>query len=220
MKTHRKKDLLIPTNCVVNYQARKSDFRRNRLRAVFAFLAYQFSSRANGGNMVQGAGTDTEYSRDIPIRVSHLETSVNQLHVDNQRTQTTLAGIVAHQEAQSKVLSDIAGKLDATRTARPNLVAYAMIALAAVGTTFTYSELRLAPVYREMDTNAKTHEVFNSLLNDRSTIIADSAARLKHVEGQADSLEERMLDVEANRFSKQDGQRLEELLRAEIQRKP
>ena len=60
-----------------------------------------------GANMVDRHGTD-----DIPIRVSHLEGSVDRLHSDNQRTQQTLAGVVAQLDTQGRILQDIAEKLD------------------------------------------------------------------------------------------------------------
>ena len=164
--------------------------------------------------MVHGAGTDKEYAQDIPIRVSHLETSVNQLHVDNQRTQNTLSGIVAQQEAQGRLLADIADKLDKTRTSRPELGSMATAATVIL----IIGAMAFAPVYREMDKSADLHEIFAGTLEDRSSIIAESVARIRYIERQTDSLETRMLGVESNRFSKQDGQRLEEQLRAEIAR--
>jgi len=167
-----------------------------------------------GDFMVMGAGTDREYSQDIPIRVSHLESSVGQLHIDNQRAQTTLAGIVAQQEAQGRVLSDIADKLDKARTSKPELGALATVA----SVVLLIGVMAFAPVYREMDANTQAHDVFAGLLTDRAMVIADSAARLKYLEDASHSLEKRMIGVEANRFNRQDAQALESELRAEINR--
>lgn len=164
--------------------------------------------------MVMGAGTDADYTRDIPIRVSHLETSVNQLHIDNQRTQSTLAGIVAQQESQGRLLADIANKLDQTRTQKPNLPAV----IAAVGVMITISVLAFAPVYRELSEFRFITAEISAELNERGKIIANSVARLDHIEDRQRANEQRLLGVEANRFTKQDGQLLDEILRAEIWR--
>ena len=164
--------------------------------------------------MVHASGTDN----DIPIRVSHLESSVSQLHNDNQRTQAALAGISAQQEAQGKLLSDIANKLDQTRTARPNIGMFVTIGISAVSLIMLIGVLSFSPVYREMDNSSVIHKDMADKLMHRTGIIAEALARIEHVERQTDHLEERMLSVEANRFSKQDGQRLEEILREEIEK--
>ena len=164
--------------------------------------------------MVHAAGTDN----DIPIRVSHLESSVSQLHMDNQRTQAALAGISAQQEAQGKLLSDIANKLDQTRTARPNIGMFVTIGISAVSLIMLIGVLSFSPVYREMDNSNVIHKDMADVLMHRTGIISEALARMEHVEKHANSLESRMLGVESNRFSKQDGQRLEDSLREAIEK--
>jgi len=154
------------------------------------------------------SGSDT----DIPVRVSHLETSVHQLHVDNQKTQTALAAISQEIGAQGKALSEIASKLEETRTRKPNLSA----AVAAVGVIVTISILAFSPVYRELNEMLHFKEALMPEMAERAKVIVSSAARLDHVEDRQRGVEGRLLLVEANRFTKQDAQNMEAELRRDI----
>lgn len=163
--------------------------------------------------MVAGAGSDRDYAQDIPVRVSHLETSVNQLHIDNQRTQTTLAGISAEQSAQSRLLGDIATKLDQTRTQKPNLT----VLVSGIGVLITMSVLAFSPVYREMNAFEAKTTLLATEAAERSKQIATTAARLDFVAERQLVNEQRLLATEANRFTKQDAQRLEDNIQNQVQ---
>jgi len=153
--------------------------------------------------MVDRHGTD-----DIPIRVSHLESSVERLHADNQRTQHTLAGVVAQLDSQGRILSDIAEKLDGQRTRRPDMPMILTVAIMAVGLIGTIGGFALAPVYREMSASAKFHEAVTQTLIDRSAVIGNAQARISQLEESSRHTNDRLLNVESNRFSKQDGDQL------------
>jgi hypothetical protein len=166
--------------------------------------------------MVMSAGTDSQYDKDIPVRVSHLESSVAQLHTDNQRAQTMLAGIVAQQDAHSRLLADISAKLDQTRTQKPNLLGLAVAVLTLVGLMFSYGELKLAPIYRDLTEATVRVQHIDDELDERGKLISSMTGKLEHVEDRQRTNENRLLLVEANRFTKQDGQTLEQSLRTEI----
>ena len=166
--------------------------------------------------MVSGAGTDEGYSQDIPVRVSHLETSVSQLHIDSQRTQNTLAGIVARQDDQSRILTDISSKLDDTRTQKPNLGVGIAVLVGILGLVATIGTLSFSPVYRDLNNFGAFEIATTDELADRAKIIISSAARLDHVEDRQRATEQRLLIVESNRFTLQDAQVLEAELRREL----
>lgn len=99
--------------------------------------------------MVEQHGTS--YDADIPVRVSHLEGSVDRLHADNQATQRTLAGVVSQLESVRNMLTDVAGKLDRARTQRPNMVPIIAVAISAVALLVVIGSLALAPLGERVD---------------------------------------------------------------------
>jgi len=153
--------------------------------------------------MVDRHGTD-----DIPIRVSHLENSVERLHADNQRTQQTLAGVVAQLDSVGRSVTDIATKLDTARTRKPDMPMILTVAIMSIGLLGTVGGFALSPVYREMSASAKFHEAVTQTLIDRSGVIGNAQARIEQLEESSKQTNDRLLKVESNRFSKQDGDQL------------
>ena len=162
--------------------------------------------------MVVAHGSDDSFARDIPIRVSHLESSVQELHQDNQRSQRTLAGVVAQLEAQGRLLTDISNKLDAARTKKPELSTVASF----LAVLITISVLAFAPVYREMTTAAGERKDFAERLLDRAYELGQTSARLDQDEDAIRQINNRLLKAESDRFTKQDAQWLEDKLRQEM----
>lgn len=164
-------------------------------------------------------------SDDLPSRVKGLErefteirSDFHQLRIESQETRTDLAGIKADLHTFSGTLHEVAQNLDDQRTAKPNLLGGAVLLVAIISATFTYSELRFAPVYREMNAATEERKAFSKELMERAYVIGQSSARLDHVEETNKQTDARLLIVESNRYTKQDAQRTEDSLCEEMGR--
>ena len=87
------------------------------------------------------------FHEGLPIRVEQLETSVASLHQDSIRTQSALAALAGQVDGLSDTLRDIADKLDAQRTRRPEMGALATWAIVIL----TIGALAFAPLMRQQE---------------------------------------------------------------------
>lgn len=87
------------------------------------------------------------FHEGLPTRVEQLETSVASLHQDSIRTQSALAALAGQVDGLSDTLRDIADKLDAQRTRRPEMGALATWAIVIL----TIGALAFAPLMRQQE---------------------------------------------------------------------
>lgn len=158
-----------------------------------------------------------ELNHDFTIlgqRVGAVETSIQTLVANDAANQHTLGRVVAGLESLSSTVSDLAKKLDIARTRRPEIGAIAAVASVII----TIGVLAMAPVYSSIERQEVFDAYVNETLSERAALIARSTTRLDHVEGDIESVESRLLEVEKSRFTADDGRALEERLRDEIHR--
>ena len=117
-----------------------------------------------------------------------------------------VSSLAAIQRESNSRLSDIADKLDATRMKRPDLQG----SMAALSVIIVIASLALTPLY--INQNKLEHRVERAELiqDERSYIIGKYEAKLEILEEQVDELEKAGLQMLGNRFTKEDGKRLED----------
>jgi hypothetical protein len=66
------------------------------------------------------ADVGTMFYDGLPTRVGHLENEMSALHEDNIRTRTAISTLGSQVSTLNETMKDLAGKLDQTRTKRPD----------------------------------------------------------------------------------------------------
>ena len=147
-------------------------------------------------------------ARHLDTRVDHLEQSVEALHRDSMRTQGAIAGMAAQVDSIVDTIKDIGQKLDQQRTRRPELGALATTALVVL----TIGALALAPLNMRMSS-------LENQLHSMQTAEIETAITLGEFGAAREALTHRVSEIEknqnvmgGNRFTKQDGLRLEDKL--------
>ena len=125
----------------------------------------------------------------LPTRVEQLETSVASLHQDSIRTQSALAALAGQVDGLSDTLRDIADKLDAQRTRRPEMGALATWAIVIL----TIGALAFAPVSARLSNLEEISHRGAEIMMERAEIIGGAKADLEEHNGRLERLE-RFLD--------------------------
>ena len=121
----------------------------------------------------------------LPTRVEQLETSVASLHQDSIRTQSALAALAGQVDGLSDTLRDIADKLDAQRTRRPEMGALATWAIVIL----TIGALAFAPISARLHTIESAAFTASGVLMERAQIIGAAEQELEEHSERLERLE-------------------------------
>lgn len=139
-------------------------------------------------------------------RVKQLEHSVESLHTDMGKMSSAIAGISAQVTTLAHTLDSVADKLDVQRTKRPELSAMAAVAaviLAVGGAT-------LWPISQRIGLVEFQQQWQQQIISERGEIIGRFSADRDHIQSEISALRKRVDEMSSDRFTKQDGQRLED----------
>jgi len=138
--------------------------------------------------------TEHTFARDgLQPRVEQLETSVASLHQDSIRTQSALAALAGQVDGLSDTLRDIADKLDAQRTRRPEMGALATWAIVIL----TIGALAFAPISSRLSNLENVAYKGADIMMERAEVIGSATSELAEHGARIDRLE-RQLDNERN----------------------
>lgn len=159
--------------------------------------------------MVERQGSDSTMSIEhLDRRVAHLEESVDGLHKDSVRTQGALSGIAAKVDSLAITMQDIGEKLDQQRTRRPELGSMATLALVII----TIGAMALAPMTWNVSRLENEINLIQHTATERAELVGRIQANREYVADRLAALEEAQKNTSSNRFTKADGQRLEDRL--------
>ena len=119
---------------------------------------------------------------DHDKRISRLEVSVEQLHDDSIKNREAMSALKQGQDTLSKVIEKIDNKLDEQRTSKPNYLGILSAIIAATAVIISIGTLVVLPI---KEANVRQDAEINTLQGA-------------------------IVETHKNRFTKQDGQRLED----------
>lgn len=140
----------------------------------------------------------------LPTRVTHLEGSVTQLHQDSIKSQAMMAAMQRDLGNIGDALKSFGDKLDQQRTKRPDIGAFA--GWAAV--ILTMVAMAYAPLAWRMSDHEATLDQLTSRQFENSQIVGEYSVERQHVRDAITRLENKVDSTQSNRFTKEDGERL------------
>ena len=166
---------------------------------------------------MEGAGTG---GINLEPRVEQIEQTVRgltetqrEIHKDNREMKAALAGIGVRQQGQDAMLQDIASKLDAQRTRKPELSSIA----AVTGVLLVIWGLSLTPIYWRIDRMFTTMEKIQDVQSYTVGVISQYTADRIHIERELDKSSTWRQSVTGTLYGKEEGQRLENKLDRHIE---
>ena len=149
---------------------------------------------------------DRILTEGIPTRVGQLESMVDTLHQDSVRTQGAISGLVTQVSSLTDTMKDLAVKLDQTRTRRPDmgaLASWAAVLLVIMGMTYAPLALRMSQHEETLKVNAATNR-------EQDKMVGSYVTERQYIREELESLRSQTFQMRGDRFTKQDGQRLEQ----------
>lgn len=159
---------------------------------------------------MEGQGTG---GYDLPKRVGALEVTVDQLHTDQVETKrmladqgVSLASLQSTTNANSQLLRDVAEKLDAARTKKPEWGVFASWAAVLL----TIGALAFVPINKRVENVETAASQTSAVMLERAEIIGAFSSDMQRVFDELEEVRHIQHGMQQNRFTKQDGQRLED----------
>lgn len=159
---------------------------------------------------MDGHGTG---GHDLPKRVSSLEVTVGQLHEDQVETKRmiseqalSLSALQVASDANGQLLRDVAGKLDETRTKKPPWGVFAAWATVLI----VIGGLAFAPINNRVASLEAAASGVSSILIDKAELMGAVSSEMDRVFDELEEVRNAQREMQKNRFTKSDGQRLED----------
>lgn len=143
---------------------------------------------------------------DLPRRVGRLEYSVNELHREHVETRTTLSALATQVKDVGVYLHDLGDKLDTHRTRRPELGGLAAVAAVVL----TIGAMAMSPMNNRLHTAERAIEQTRADVNERAEVLGRYGADRDYIMQELENLRAVQRSMQGDRFTKQDGHRLED----------